>query len=237
MTIYRVRGPDDHLYSFEGPENATEAEKIAYATHLYNQSKLTPASDLPSEKIISVPMASYSQSTGVPEQLPHINGKAAFLEAGLVVFFAGLVAYILYKFIAPRCKAKNPVEIGRRWLAWFAVLWVASQISSPRHEIEERIFAAALVSLLGPVVFFAGWLYGKYFRFVTSKKSMNATTLDIDFDAKIYAQVAHELEHGEKDLGLWTKAEVQANGDVKQTRLLYIKFRVRQHYKEISQLS
>lgn len=254
MTIYRVRWPDNHVYSFEGPENATEAEKIAYATHLYNQSKLTPASGLPSEKTISSPMASYSQSTVVSEQLPHINGKAAYLEAGVVVFLAGLVAYILYKFIAPKSKAKNPVELGRRWLAWFAILCVFGAINSHQHEIEERIYHALLfvpviVLLFGPVVFFIGWLYGKYFRFVISKKSVNVippnflmpdsylpTDLEIDFDEKIYAQVAHELERGEKDLGLWTKAEVQTNGDDKQTRLLYIKFRAKQHYKEISQL-
>jgi len=48
MPIYKVQGPDNHLYSFEGPEDATDDEKIAYATHLYTQrqAEIAPAESM-----------------------------------------------------------------------------------------------------------------------------------------------------------------------------------------------
>ncbi len=41
----------------------------------------------------------------------------------------------------------------------------------------------------------------------------------------LYGQIAHELEADTVDKGLWTKAYAQAEGDDKQTRVLYIKLR------------
>jgi hypothetical protein len=37
MAIYKVQGPDNHVYEFEGPNDASEAEQIAYADHLDQQ--------------------------------------------------------------------------------------------------------------------------------------------------------------------------------------------------------
>jgi hypothetical protein len=47
-----------------------------------------------------------------------------------------------------------------------------------------------------------------------------------DIEDRIYAQVGEELESGNTDKGIWTKAFAQAGGDDKNTRLLYIQLRV-----------
>jgi hypothetical protein len=47
-----------------------------------------------------------------------------------------------------------------------------------------------------------------------------------NIEDRIYAQVGEELESGNTDKGIWTKAFAQAGGDDKQTRVLYIKLRV-----------
>lgn len=44
-------------------------------------------------------------------------------------------------------------------------------------------------------------------------------------ETRLYEQIAQELETGTFDKGLWTKAYAQAEGDDKQTRVLYIKIR------------
>jgi hypothetical protein len=39
--IYRVLGPDNHEYKFEGPDDATEAEQLEFALGLYDQRQKT----------------------------------------------------------------------------------------------------------------------------------------------------------------------------------------------------
>lgn len=59
----------------------------------------------------------------------------------------------------------------------------------------------------------------------TIQNDSTLTTSGID---NLYELVALELAKGEKQLGLWTRAEVESGGDEKATRLLYIKWRVQQ---------
>jgi hypothetical protein len=47
-----------------------------------------------------------------------------------------------------------------------------------------------------------------------------------DTEDRIYAQVGEEIESGNTDKGIWTRAFSQAGGDDKQTRVLYIQLRV-----------
>lgn len=47
-------------------------------------------------------------------------------------------------------------------------------------------------------------------------------------DEHFFAQASDEFDAGKHQLGLFTKAEVEAGGDSKQTRLLYVKYRVGQ---------
>jgi hypothetical protein len=47
-----------------------------------------------------------------------------------------------------------------------------------------------------------------------------------DTEDRIYAQVGEEIESGNTDKGIWTRAFAQAGGDDKQTRVLYIQSRV-----------
>ena len=37
MAIYQVEGPDGHVYKFEGPDDATQEQKLGYASHLHQQ--------------------------------------------------------------------------------------------------------------------------------------------------------------------------------------------------------
>lgn len=45
-------------------------------------------------------------------------------------------------------------------------------------------------------------------------------------EARLYEQIAQELEANTVDKGVWTKAYAQAEGDDKQTRAFYIKARL-----------
>ncbi len=58
-------------------------------------------------------------------------------------------------------------------------------------------------------------------------QSITQETSDMEsIEDRIYAQVGEELESGNTDKGIWTKAFVQAGGDDKNTRVLYIQARV-----------
>ena len=65
----------------------------------------------------------------------------------------------------------------------------------------------------------------KFFKSATEK----LFTKEVEY--KLHEKVVKDLTEGKKDLGIWGKAFVDADGDEKKTEVVYIKLMV-QHYKD-----
>lgn len=154
--------------------------------------------------------------------------------------------------VKPSASAAGASRWGRNtaaWIGfWYSVIFIHRAISQGLVNggaafLVQIIFALGIGYLLGAAAYwiFRGTKKAKeaapgVLHAVTTPKSTFTTqpaqpaTREIseleNIEDRTYAQVGEELESGNTDKGIWTKAFAQAGGDDKQTRVLYIQARV-----------
>jgi hypothetical protein len=93
-----------------------------------------------------------------------MDARTAATNALLLGLVTGGICFVLLKVIWPKRKAKNPIELGRRWLGWSAILCVLAGMGEANNSKFGVVgglaeFFVALL-MIGPVAFLLGWLYG-----------------------------------------------------------------------------
>lgn len=153
----------------------------------------------------------------------------ALVTAALTLTMAGMVGYGLYRAIAPKHKATRPIDIGRRWLAWMALLITVSSLPPFFRQFNVDSFLIWAIGLVfyGGLAFGLGWLYAKLFRFKGGNfgEGSAATVLNEGAEEDVYAVVAMETQRGDLHQGLWAKALSESECDEQRAKAKYIKFR------------
>lgn len=92
----------------------------------------------------------------------------AFLISAVTVGLAGAVGYGIYRLALPKGQAVTPIQIGRKWFAWMAMIATFTALPRFVQTLDVLAFINWLVVLVfyGGLAFAVGWLYG---RFVKSK--------------------------------------------------------------------
>lgn len=149
------------------------------------------------------------------------------LEVLIASALGVVVGWVLFLLIKPKGKPTTPSQLGRLWMAWWAIAIYGTFIGKAyvdglaRSEIFIVYFVAALFLLLCAYV--GGWTYGRAFKF-RAKLAVAKTGAD----EVIYEAVMKELEGSEKRGGVWAKALAEADGDESKAKARYIQYRVRQ---------
>ena len=93
-----------------------------------------------------------------------VIGAIAF---GAIAFVAAAgLAYGLFRWISSTGPAQTPVEMGRKWLAWVALIATVALLPKFIRTLDVNQFAAWLtnLSIWGGIAFIGGWLYGKLYK-------------------------------------------------------------------------
>lgn len=95
------------------------------------------------------------------------SASQALVTAAFTIAMAGAVGYGIYRAIAPKHKATGPVDIGRRWFAWMALLVTVSSLPPffRLFNVDSILTWAIGLVFFGGLAFGLGWLYAKLFRF------------------------------------------------------------------------
>ena len=158
----------------------------------------------------------------------------AFIQSASVVLWVVLIVSIARAWKKPN----SPLQMGIKWAAWSGsgismgyiarIIGVVFLNHSDKESLREIIINVLLLGVIfGFTGFILGWLYGKFFKFKTEPKSTSTIVVKHD-DESLYETVANEIEAGDIQKGLWTKAFAQSGGNEAQTKALYIQTRVEQ---------
>lgn len=138
------------------------------------------------------------------------SASQALVTAAFTITMAGAVGYGLYRAIAPKHKATCPVDLGRRWLAWMALLITVSSLPPffRLFNVDSILTWAIGLAFFGGLAFGLGWLYAKLLRFKggNAGEGSAATGPSEGDDEDLYAAVAMEIQRGDLHQGLWAKA-------------------------------
>jgi hypothetical protein len=155
------------------------------------------------------------------------TGGESAIGAGLRGVAVVLLGYLIWKWVKLSGKAPSPNQVSTtsvdekpatRLAGVPANISVTASATQPRAVPGQTDDATDTGALVPPA------------RPIGPSKSPQTTTGEIpsmeDTEDRIYAQVGEEIESGNTDKGIWTRAFSQAGGDDKQTRVLYIQSRV-----------
>lgn len=182
-----------------------------------------------------------------------MSPAAAFTLAAIYVLLAGILAYFLFRIIAPPDSSASAGNTGRRWCAWTVAAATVTMFPRVLHRAFD-IDAIALW-LLGTVVwglvaFLTGWVWRSVSSrdanakpgagamptpnpstvetpsgtMPSSKQSPEEINRGRDED-EIYERIAAELESGHVQKGLWTRLFAECGGDETRTKVAYIRER------------
>ena len=231
MTLKKFRGLEvDYIKLPDGTYFEATPGEYSSDTYARAYKKYPEAFNLPPNSVIS--------SNTTQMQTNEIITSGAYLEA--IVQSASAVLWIVFFVYIAKAWKKSyyPLQLRVRWAAWFGGFGGAVYFSRAvgviffnlnyTESLQELIAGCLLLTITGGVLgFILGWLYGKIFKFKAEQRSTNKIE-DQQDDESLYEVVANEIEAGDIQKGLWTKAFAQCNGNEAQTKALYIRMRVEQ---------
>ena len=178
----------------------------------------------------------------------------AFALSAVYVLLSGVLAYFLFRVIAPRDSPATAASTGRRWCAWTIAAATVTMFPRVLHRAFD-VDAVALwlvgAAVWGAVAFLVGWAW----RTVSSRGNtdMKQETIKVPTpladtadkpsqstptrkqeinqardEDEVYEQIAAELESGQVQKGLWTRLFAECGGDETRTRVAYIQTRAKQ---------
>ena len=159
--------------------------------------------------------------------LPQLDLQSAATKGAIASLFGVLVGGVLFFLIKPRGRPTTPSQLGRLWMAWWAIAVCGTFVGkaySGGYTVMQFLgvyVPPALFVLL--CAYLVGWLYGRLFTFRTRLAIANQAA-----DEGIYETAMKELEGPDRRTGVWAKALAEFEGDEAKAKAKYIQLRVQQ---------
>lgn len=179
----------------------------------------------------------------------------ALAQVAINVGISGALAYLLFRFLAPRPPLLIATQVARRWGAW--AIAVCTVTLFPKVVRSQFGADAVAIWLLGIVVLGgAAFLVGLAWASATRRRvrepadavrpetiegpsaapardaPMNIPDMEethvVHSQDDVYERIAEELEGGPLQKGLWTRLFAECDGDENRTKVAYIKERAAQ---------
>lgn len=192
----------------------------------------------------------YGVADGNKPASPARSALSIFIAAVIAV----AVAFFFRKSLAGASTDNTPSQVARRWMAFGVMLGVIKMLVGGLSHLFAGTSGAAkefatgfvLTVVYGLGSYIIGFIWGKIrynkneaaqgdwvaeAKIATTESSVSTAILSGSphptsvNEAAIYEKVALEIETGNTDKAIWTKAFALADGDEKKTKANYIKLR------------